>query len=330
MIERVFDKVNRVSAARCGGRRHRPDRHNRLVIASTAWRTLARGLIELAYAEAGTGDHPVVLLHGLAGTAQEWSPTLRALADTHRVVALEQRGHGHSTRVPQDVTRAAYVDDVVALIERLGGGPVTLVGQSMGGHTAMLVAAENPDLVKQLVMVEAGVGGGGAAATAPVERWLRSWPASFPDRDAFIDFFMSADRGEDPSEARARPAAEGGGAARSIGTPMAGEAWADGLQFDAGGLVPCWDADVLVEALRAVHVLPRWRAWESVNVPTHLVVAEHSAIPAGQVERMRRGASVECTTIAGAGHDIHLDQPQAWLRTLQRILDTREPVTEGR
>lgn len=267
-------------------------------------------MVELAYAETGTGDHPVVLLHGLAGTAQEWSATLRALSDTHRVVALEQRGHGHSTRMPQDVTRAAYVADVVALIEQLGSGPVTLVGQSMGGHTAMLVAAENPHLVRQLVMVEAGVGGGGDAATAPVEQWLRSWPTRFPDRDAFIDFFVSADRGTT--------------------TPAAGEAWADGLQFDAGGLVPCWDADVLVEALRAVHVLPRWRAWESVRVPTHLVVAEHSAIPSEQVERMCRGAHVECTTIAGAAHDIHLAQPQAWLQVLESILDADEPVTEER
>jgi len=276
------------------------------VIGSAAWRSFSRGPVQLAYAEAGAGDHPVVLLHGLAGTAQEWSATMRALGGTHRVIALEQRGHGHSTRRPQDVTRAAYVGDVVALIERIGGGPVTLVGQSMGGHTAMLVAAEHPGLVSRLVMVEAGVGGGGDAALAPVERWLRSWPASFPDRDAFIDFFMSAGRGKDP-----------------------GESWADGLQFDAGGLVPCWDADVLVEALRAVLVLPRWRAWESVTAPTHLVLAERSDIPTEQVDRMRRRERVDVTTIAGAGHDLHLDRPHTWLDTLDGLLtDTSDP--EGR
>lgn len=220
---------------------------------------------------------------------------MRALSDSHHVVALEQRGHGHSTRTPQDVTRAAHVADVVALIQRLGGGPVTLAGQSMGGHTAMLVAAENPELVSKLVMVEAGVGGGGDAATAPVEQWLRSWPARFADRDAFTDFFD--------------------------GSPEAAEAWADGLQFDAGGLVPCWDADVLVEALRAVHVLPRWRAWESVRVPTHLVLGERGGIPAEQVQRMCRShAVVGCTTIAGAGHDVHLDRPQEWLQTLRGLL----------
>lgn len=282
------------------------------MIGSAAWRSFSRGPVELAYAEAGAGDHPIVLLHGLAGTAQEWSATMRALSGSHRVVALEQRGHGHSTRMPHDVTRAAYVADVVAVIERLGGGPVTLVGQSMGGHTAMLVAAENPGLVSQLVMMEAGVGGGGDAATAPVEQWLRSWPASFPDRDAFIDFFISAGRGEDPSET---------GSARS---PAAAEAWADGLQFDAGGLVPCWDAGVLVEALRAVHVLPRWRAWESVRVPTHLVLAEHGDIPSEQVERMCRShAVVERTTVAGAGHDVHLDRPEAWLETLSGLISDR-------
>lgn len=264
------------------------------MIGSAAWRSFSRGPVELAYAETGTGDHTVVLLHGLAGTAQEWSATMRALSGTHRVVALEQRGHGHSTRVPQDVTRAAYVGDVVALIERLGGAPVTLVGQSMGGHTAMLVAAEHPALVRQLVMVEAGVGGGGDAALAPVEQWLRSWPAPFADRDSFEEFFG--------------------------GTPVAAEAWADGLQFDAGGLVPCWDADVLVEALRAVLVLPRWRAWEAVTAPTQLVLAEHSDIPLEQVERMCRRAQVERSAIAGAGHDLHLDRPDEWLRTLRGLV----------
>ena len=150
-------------------------------------------------------------------------------------------------------------------------------------------------------MVEAGVGGGGDAALAPVERWLRSWPASFPDRDAFVDFFD--------------------------GSPGAGEAWADGLQFDAGGLVPCWDVDVLVEALRAVLVMPRWRAWESVTVPTHLVLAEHSAIPPEQVERMCLRGNVGCSTVAGAGHDLHLDQPRAWLETLSGLLAQRRRAT---
>ncbi|RNI22317.1 alpha/beta hydrolase [Flexivirga caeni] len=261
---------------------------------SAAWHSFSRGPVELAYAEAGAGDHTVVLLHGLAGTAQEWAATMRGLAGTHRVVALEQRGHGHSTRAPGDVTRAAYVGDVVALIERLGGAPVTLVGQSMGGHTAMLVAAENPELVSRLVMVEAGVGGAAETELEPVERWLRSWPAVFPDRDAFVEFFG--------------------------GSPGAAEAWADGLQFDAGGLAPCWDADVLVAALRAVLVLPRWRAWESVSAPTYLMLGEHGAIPAEQVERMCRRPGVSSITIADAGHDVHLDRPADWLETLNGVL----------
>src|SRR5258707_231759 len=108
----------------------------------------------------GAGE-VVVLLHGLAGSAQEMLPTAKAVLPNYRVIAIDQRGHGHSSRRPGDVSRRAYVDDVVAVVAELaGGGPVTLVGQSMGGHTALLVAGWHPDLVRRLVLVEAGVGGG--------------------------------------------------------------------------------------------------------------------------------------------------------------------------
>src|SRR5690349_6794687 len=81
----------------------------------------------------GSGDHAIILLHGLAGSGQEMMATAEALLPDHRVIAVDQRGHGHSTRRPRDLSREAYVEDVVAVIEQLAGGrPVTLVGQSMG------------------------------------------------------------------------------------------------------------------------------------------------------------------------------------------------------
>lgn len=100
-----------------------------------------------------------MLLHGLAGHAGEWEATARPLGRRHRVVAVDQRGHGRSERYPGDVSRAAYVADVVAVIERLGMGAVALIGQSLGGHTAMLTAAACPELVDALILVEAGADG---------------------------------------------------------------------------------------------------------------------------------------------------------------------------
>src|SRR5690349_21896226 len=98
-----------------------------------------------------TDGSPVVLLHGLAGSAREMAVALPG----HRVIVPDQRDHGHSVRRPAEVSRAAYVADVVRVIEELaGGGPVALAGQSMGAHTAMLTAAWHPELVSRLVMLE--------------------------------------------------------------------------------------------------------------------------------------------------------------------------------
>ena len=117
----------------------------------------------------------VVLLHGLAGHAGEWDETARRL--DARVVALDARGHGTGDRHPRDVSRAAHVAEVIAAVEPLG--PVVLAGQSLGGQTAICVAAARPDLVRRLVVIEAGPWGRqfDAAALEELAGRLRAWPA---------------------------------------------------------------------------------------------------------------------------------------------------------
>ena len=105
------------------------------------------------------GENPaIVILHGLAGSTREFVATARALSP-RRVILIDQRGHGLSTRAPADTSRAAFIDDVVQVIEAESRHPVDLVGQSMGAHTAMLVAAARPDLVHRLVLLEGNEGG---------------------------------------------------------------------------------------------------------------------------------------------------------------------------
>ena len=78
-------------------------------------------------------------------------------------MTYDARGHGASTRRPQDMTRAACVRDAVAFIRELSLAPVTLTGQSLGGLTALLTAAAHPELVSSLVsslvLTEAGPSG---------------------------------------------------------------------------------------------------------------------------------------------------------------------------
>lgn len=94
-------------------------------------------------------------MHGLGGHTGEWRGTAAWLTETHRVIALDARGHGHSERRPYDVSLEARVADVVFAIGRLDLAPVTLIGQSLGAITALATAAGHPNLVSALVLVDA-------------------------------------------------------------------------------------------------------------------------------------------------------------------------------
>ncbi|WP_213455483.1 alpha/beta fold hydrolase [Rhizomonospora bruguierae] len=246
----------------------------------------------------GLGDEVIVLLHGLAGSGQEMLPTAEALLPGRRVVAVDQRGHGHSTRRPRDLSRRAYVEDVVAVVEELaGGGPVTLVGQSMGGHTAMLVAAWHPHLVHRLVLLEAGVGGGGAQDDYPdkLGDWFASWPVPFADLRSATEFLGD--------------------------TPIA-RAWLRDLDRRADGLWPRFEPGVMRAAIAAVVDGARWEEWRQVTAPTLLVQGQNGTIAAAEVQRMvSLRPDVMHVVIPDAGHDVHLEQPDAWVHTLRTFLD---------
>jgi pimeloyl-ACP methyl ester carboxylesterase len=255
-----------------------------------------RSGVVLSCLDDGDGDDVVVLLHGLAGSAREMWGTAAALLPQHRVIAVDQRGHGHSTRRPGDLSRRAYADDVAAVVDRLAGGrPVTLVGQSMGGHTAMLTAAWHPGLVRRLVMLEAGVGGDdGGNYPARLGAWFAAWPVPFADVPAAKSF---------------------------LGPSAITEAWTDDLEQHADGLRPRFEAEVMEAAIAPVAAEARWAEWESVTAPTLLVLGSEGKIEESEVKRMlETRPEVEHTVVADAGHDAHLERPEQWTRILRAFL----------
>ena len=228
------------------------------------------------------GPGPViVLLHGLGGHAMEWWPLASHLHAQYRAVGVDQRGHGASTTRPDDLSRAAFVNDTVAVIESLGVGPVVLVGQSFGAHTALLVAALHPELVSLLVLVEGGVGGGSEERSQDVIDWFGSWPTPFLNATAAAEYF-------------------GGG--------TSGEAWAAGLEQSDTGLVPRFDLDVLHDAIRAVHTQTRWEEWAAISCPTLLVKGEDGFLSQDEADEMlASNHHARAVVIQDAGHDVHLD-----------------------
>ena len=101
------------------------------------------------------GPHapPVLMLHGMMGHAREWDTLATALADRFRVIALDQRGHGESDHA-HDYGVDVMVADTLAVITRLGLVRPHLIGHSMGGMIGMVLAAEHPDAVDRLIVID--------------------------------------------------------------------------------------------------------------------------------------------------------------------------------
>jgi len=101
----------------------------------------------------GGGKPPLVVLHGLLGSARNWQSAGRDLAADFHVCALDLRNHGESFHA-REVSYAIMADDVVAWLEARGLERVHLLGHSMGGKVAMVLACRHPDRVARLVAVD--------------------------------------------------------------------------------------------------------------------------------------------------------------------------------
>lgn len=108
--------------------------------------------VHVAYAVAGRPDAPpMVLLHALGERGSDWAPVLPRLADRFRVYALDLRGHGDSDW-PGIYSFVRMRDDVLSVMDQLGLTGVTLVGHSMGGVVAYLMASHEPGRFARLVV----------------------------------------------------------------------------------------------------------------------------------------------------------------------------------
>jgi pimeloyl-ACP methyl ester carboxylesterase len=109
----------------------------------------------LSYVDQGVGA-PVVFVHGAWMDLRYWSPQREAVANRYRFIAYTLRYHGTApwSDDGRHYSTATHLADLVAFIRRLNAGAVHLVGLSMGGRLATLVALEHPDLLRSLAILE--------------------------------------------------------------------------------------------------------------------------------------------------------------------------------
>lgn len=238
-------------------------------------------------------DPPVVVLHGVMGHAREWDVLVESLADTHHVVALDQRGHGASDWAERYRT-TDLAADLIEVVEKLELTRPRVVAHSMGGLAAIVAAARRPDLFVQLVIVDVGpetVSGPVAAETAAfVEELGRSTYASFEDAYAVW-----------AENSLARPELLHHYVTHCLRRRVDGR-WA--WRFDGVGLT---------DFFHSVDRADLWDAVDQIRCPVLVVRGELSPFFTRDAanEMIRRLTDGRLVEIPQVGHDIGVENPEA-------------------
>jgi pimeloyl-ACP methyl ester carboxylesterase len=114
------------------------------------------GDVRLFFTDEGTGDPPILFIHGYSCDSHDWMWQLPFFAAAHRVIAVDLRGHGRSSAPEKGYEARNFADDIAGLINEIGCGPVVAVGHSLGGLVASALAVEHPSLVQAVVSVDPG------------------------------------------------------------------------------------------------------------------------------------------------------------------------------
>ncbi|MDA2804293.1 alpha/beta fold hydrolase [Nocardiopsis suaedae] len=247
----------------------------------------------LAVLDSG-GDGPAVLaLHGHFSRGSVYAPLAEALKGRFRVVAPDQRAHGHSEGGPP-LTPDEYVHDAAELVDRIGVDPVAVIGHSMGGIVAYRLAARFPGLVRALAVVDIGT----VNKRPDVEPVLdvSDWPRRAPTREALAQAI----------EARGVP---------SWFFMQSAEEFHDGwgLLFDHGDLMASQ------RALIGDHMAD----WKATEQPALLLRGGDSfMLSAAESERMRSARSgVETVEFPGCGHWLYEEEPDQFTSVVGSFLD---------
>ncbi len=109
-----------------------------------------------AVVDEGDGDEVLLLIHGMAGSAQTWRAVLPQLAKKYRVIAPDLLGHGQSSKPRTDYSLGAFAVGLRDLLDELGVESATVVGQSLGGGVAMQFLYQHPDYCRRLALISSG------------------------------------------------------------------------------------------------------------------------------------------------------------------------------
>ena len=266
------------------------------------------------YAEAGSGPL-LLLIHGMAGTYENWQAVIEPLARHHTVVAPDLPGHGTSAPGGGDYSLGALAAGLRDLLIALGHDRATLVGHSLGGGIAMQLGYQFPEITERLVLVSSG---GLGPEVSPVLR-----AATLPGADLFIAATAGPARIVGSALARGlaaiglRPNADIAEVARgyaSLADPDRRAAFLATLRAVVGTDGQRVDAADRLYLAAGVPVLIMWGERDPM-IPVHHGENAHQAIAGSRLE-----------IFDGVGHLPQLEAPGRFVAVLERFLAETEPA----
>lgn len=255
--------------------------------------------LELAFSEFGQGE-PLAILHGLFGSGRNWATIAKRLGESRRVLTLDLRNHG-SSPWGDDMDYAGMAEDVAATLASQGFEATDLIGHSMGGRTAMVLALTRPELVRKLVVVDIPPAASGSGHLSYV-RAMRELDLEQVTRRKEADDLLAE-------------------AVPEYATRM----------FLLQNLVPDEDGRLqwrinlpaIESAMDVLTDFPRFGSDRRFEGPTLFVTGAKSdyvrAEHRPEIERLFPNART--VEVADAGHWVHAEQPDAFLEAVGTFLD---------
>jgi pimeloyl-ACP methyl ester carboxylesterase len=268
----------------------------------------------VSYAQGGSGPL-LLLIHGMAGTAENWRSVIEPLALRNTVIAPDFPGHGLSAPGGGDYSLGSLASGLRDLLLTLGHERATLVGHSLGGGVALQFTYQFPEMVERLVLVSSG---GLGPDVSPILR-----AAALPGADLFISATAGIGQRAGSLVGRGlgmlgmRPSPDVAEVARGYATladPERRKAFLATLRSvvgTEGQRVAALDRLYLAEALPLLIV---WGDRDPI-IPVEHAEDAHGQLPSSRLE-----------VLAGVGHVPQLESPGRFIAALQRFLEETEPA----
>lgn len=261
--------------------------------------------LRLHYLDWGGPKHPpLVLLHGITGNAHNWDNFARQWQDRFHVLALDQRGHGDSDHARDGYPVTAFASDLYEFARALKLGQFNLAGISLGARNAIAFAGTHSDLLRHMVLVDCGpeIAVSGARNT---QSRVGQRPFSFRSQEEAMAYFRQT-----------RPGSSEHDLQQTVHYGLR-QNWANKLVWKH-------DPDLFwitgSAGLKEVPYL--WDQWAKVTCLALVLRGAKSEILSAEIMARMQAKVPRASYVAipGAGHSIHLDQPEVFERIVRRFL----------